>query len=224
VLELLKRYGQQTVAQLHEVLGVSCVAVRRHLEALQSEGLVKQTTRSPGRGRPAHLYALTNAGHELFPRNYRQLASQLLDAARAELGAAAIERMFSHRRRILAQQYAERTAGRELPELASTLAAIQDENGYMAEWEQEGQDRYLVREHNCAISAVAGTHPSACSHELALFRQLAGPGVDVERISHIQSGDRECAYVLRRTASGNGAGPDDGGHGQTAPPGGAERQ
>ena len=201
VLELLKRNGPQTVAQLHEVLGVSCVAVRRHLEALESDGMVKQTTRSLGRGRPAHLYTLTRAGHELFPRNYRQLAGQLLEAVRAELGPAVIERLFAHRRRTLARQYAERTAGRNLPELASALAAIQDENGYMAEWEQDGQDRYVLREHNCAISGVAATHPSACSHELALFRQLAGPGVEVDRISHIQSGDLECAYVLRRTGS-----------------------
>ncbi len=214
VLELLKRNGPQTVAQLHQVLGKSCVAVRRHLEALQSEGLVEQTTRALGRGRPAHLYALTEAGHELFPRNYQQLASQLLEAARAELGSAAVERLFEHRQRALAQQYAKRTAGRGLPELASELAAIQDENGYMAKWEPAGPDRYLVREHNCAISRVAGANPSACSHELALFRELAGPDVEVDRISHIQSGDPECAYVLRPAGTtderrdGDGHGPD----------------
>ena len=233
VLELLKRYGQHTVAQLHEVLGVSRVAVRRHLEALESEGLVRQTTRSLGRGRPAHLYALTEAGHELFPRNYQQLAAQLLEAARSELGPSAIERLFAHRQRALAQQHAARTAGRSLPDLARVLATIQDENGYMAEWEHAGQDRYLVREHNCAISGVARAHPSACTHELGLLRQLAGPGVEVERVSHIQSGDRECAYVLHRAGAaaergnGDGDGPDADGRGRTTRhggQGGAERR
>jgi predicted ArsR family transcriptional regulator len=210
VLELLKRNGPQTVAQLHKVLEVSHVAVRRHLDALQSEGLVRRTTRALGRGRPAHLYALTQAGHELFPRNYRQLASQLLEAVSAELGPEAVERLFAHRRQALAQQYAARIAGRPLPELAGELAAIQDENGYMTEWEPVGEDRYLVREHNCAISGVAATHPSACCHELALFRQLAGPGVEVDRISHIQSGDSECAYLLRQagTPPERGDGPE----------------
>jgi predicted ArsR family transcriptional regulator len=206
VLDLLKRNGPLTVAQLHEILGVSHVAVRRHLEALQRDGLVRQTTRALGRGRPAHLYALTDAGDELFPRNYQQLAGQLLDAVRAELGPAAVERLFAHRQQALARQHAERTAGRGLPDLARVLATIQDENGYMAEWEPAGQDRYLVREHNCAISAVAGAHPSACRHELALFQQLAGPGVEVQRVSHIQSGDSECAYVLRRARPGGGDG------------------
>jgi predicted ArsR family transcriptional regulator len=234
VLELLKRNGQLTVAQLHEILDVSRVAVRRHLEALQAEGLVRQTTRALGRGRPAHLYALTEAGHELFPRNYQQLASQLLEAALAELGPATVERLFAHRRRSLAHQYAERTSGRDLAELATELAAIQDENGYMARCEPAGEDRYVVREHNCAISGVARAHPSACNNELALFRQLAGPDVEVERISHIQSGDRDCAYVLRDhdraaeraagPAVGGPSGGDPAGPDPTGLPPGAERQ
>jgi predicted ArsR family transcriptional regulator len=61
----------------------------------------------------------------------------------------------------------------------------------------------VVSEHNCAIARVAGSWPTACAHELALFRQLAGPEVEVERVAHIQAGDPVCAYVLR-AAQGNG--------------------
>jgi predicted ArsR family transcriptional regulator len=214
VLELIKRNGPRTVAQLREALdlsgvAVSGVAVRRHLETLQKEGLVTQTTRALGRGRPAHLYELTEAGNDLFPRNYDQLASQLLDAVRAQLGDDGVERMFAHRQRILAERYADRTAGRDLCGLAGELAAIQDENGYMAECQPDGDDReerFLVREHNCAIAKVAGAHPSACRHELALFQQLAGPGIEVERVAHMQAGDLECAYVLRQATK---AGPSE---------------
>jgi predicted ArsR family transcriptional regulator len=49
---------------------------------------------------------------------------------------------------------------------------------------------------------VAGAWPTACAHELALFRQLAGPEVEVERIAHIQAGDPVCAYVLRSAQPG----------------------
>jgi predicted ArsR family transcriptional regulator len=210
VLELIKRNGPRTVAQLREALDLSGVAVRRHLETLQSEGLVAQTTRALGRGRPAHLYELTEAGNDLFPRNYDQLASQLLEAVQSQLGNDGVERMFAHRQRMLAERYAARTAGRDLCGLAGELAAIQDENGYMAECQadgENGEERYLVREHNCAIAKVAGAHPSACRHELALFQQLAGPGIEVERVAHMQAGDLECAYVLRQVARADSTGP-----------------
>jgi predicted ArsR family transcriptional regulator len=203
VLDLLKRNGPQTVAQLGAALELSGAGVRRHLEDLERLGLVRQTSRSQGRGRPAYVYALTEMGHDLFPRNYHQLVAQLLEAAASELGPAAVERLFDHRQQELAELYAGRTHGRDLPELARALAAIQDENGYMADCRQTGEDHWLVSEHNCAIARVAGAWPTACNHELALFRQLAGPGVDVERVAHIQSGDPVCAYVLR---AANGAG------------------
>ena len=203
VLDLLKRNGSQTVAQLGAALGLSGVAVRRHLEVLEHVGLVRQSTRPQGRGRPAHVYTLTELGHDLFPRNYHQLVAQLLEAATSELGPEAVERLFDHRQQELAELYGSRTRGQPLPELASALAAIQDENGYMAECATAGDGQFVVREHNCAIARVAGSWPTACAHELALFRQLAGPEVEVERVAHIQAGDPVCAYVLR-AAEGNG--------------------
>jgi len=207
VLDLLKREGPQTVAQLGAALGLSGVGVRRHLEVLEHVGLVRQSTRPQGRGRPAYVYALTEMGHDLFPRNYHQLVAQLLEAAASELGPEAVERLFDHRQQELAELYAGRTRGRSLPELATALAAIQDENGYMADCHQTDDGRWLVREHNCAIARVAGAWPTACSHELALFRELAGPGVDVERVAHIQAGDPVCAYVLRAANGAAQGGP-----------------
>jgi predicted ArsR family transcriptional regulator len=217
VLDLLKRHGPQTVAQLGAALELSGAGVRRHLEDLERLGLVQQSSRSQGRGRPAYVYALTEMGHDLFPRNYHQLVAQLLEAAATELGPAAVERLFDHRQQELAELYAGRTHGRALPELARALAAIQDENGYMADCRQTGEDRWLVSEHNCAIARVAGTWPTACNHELALFRQLAGPEVAVERVAHIQSGDPVCAYVLRAANGAGAAAPQAGASDQAGP-------
>ena len=208
VLDLLKRNGEQTVAQLGAALGLSGVGVRRHLEVLEQLGLVRQRTRPQGRGRPAYVYALTEMGHDLFPRNYHQLVCQLLEAATSALGPEAVERLFDHRQQELAELYAGRTSGRPLPELANALAAIQDENGYMADCTRAEGGDFVVSEHNCAIARVAGSWPTACAHELALFQQLAGPDVEVERIAHIQAGDPVGAYVL--WAAGKNAPPDPG--------------
>jgi predicted ArsR family transcriptional regulator len=197
VLEQLKLNGPRTVAQLREALNVTGVAVRRHLDALERDGVVRQTSRSSGRGRPAHVYSLTELGHDLFPRNYHQLVVQLLEAVGDRFGREAVEALFAHRREVLAELYRARTAGKDLPGLASEVAAIQDENGYMADCQAIEGERWLVQEHNCAIARVAKVHPPACANELALFRQLAGPDVQVDRVAHMQAGDSVCAYVFR---------------------------
>jgi predicted ArsR family transcriptional regulator len=196
VVELLKWNGPMTAAALGESLGVSTVAVRRHLDALERDGIVDQGARSSGRGRPAHVYRLTPLGDDQFPRNYDQLALQLLHAAVAEYGPDAVERLLAGRGQVLLERYAGRTEGLALPELAAALARIQDENGYMAECEPDERGGFVLREHNCAIPAIAGRHPAACRQELALLRALAGPDVDLERIAHIRSGDPVCAYRL----------------------------
>src|SRR4029453_1157061 len=146
VLDLLKRNGSQTVAQLGAALRRSGVGVRRHLETLEQLGLVRQTTRPQGRGRPAYVYALTEMGHDLFPRNYPQRVGPLVEAAPPGLGPGAVERLCAPRQQELAELYAGRTQGRPLAELASALAAIQDENGYMADCTRAGDGGFGVRE------------------------------------------------------------------------------
>jgi predicted ArsR family transcriptional regulator len=110
VVELLKRCGPLTVADLGARLGVSAVAVRRHLELLERDGFVVQTLQPSSRGRPAHLYSLTSEGHELFPRAYDQLALYLLAAAGAAFGADAVDELFARRQRALAERYRDRVA------------------------------------------------------------------------------------------------------------------
>jgi DeoR family suf operon transcriptional repressor len=77
------------------------------------------------------------------------------------------------------------------------LTAILDEDGYLASCEQVSRDHFLVVEHNCAIAAVAGKYGQACSSELEFIRAVL-PDTDVMRVSHMASGDRRCAYDVRR--------------------------
>ena len=37
-----------------------------------------------------------------------------------------------------------------------------------------------------------------CRRELGLFRDMLGPGVEVERIDHLLTGARRCSYRVRR--------------------------
>jgi predicted ArsR family transcriptional regulator len=76
----------------------------------------------------------------------------------------------------------------------SELAFVRTEEGYMAEVRDEGDGNYLLVENHCPICAAANACQGFCTTELELFRSILGPGVKVERVEHIVSGDKRCAY------------------------------
>jgi predicted ArsR family transcriptional regulator len=98
VSSLLLELGPSTAATLGDRLGLSPAAVRRHLDAMLADGTVHpiapRLRSARGRGRPARLYALTDAGHAAGPSAYdhcpvRHVAQefpQLCDAETAALG------------------------------------------------------------------------------------------------------------------------------------------
>ncbi|MFN8514795.1 MAG: winged helix-turn-helix transcriptional regulator [Thermomicrobiales bacterium] len=58
ILETLRRSAGLTADQLAETLGVTAMAIRKHLAALQSEELLTAQIERRPIGRPVYLYAL----------------------------------------------------------------------------------------------------------------------------------------------------------------------
>ena len=63
-------------------------------------------------------------------------------------GNQVIEELFEKRRERLEDKYKEIVQG-GLEERIAALAKIQDENGYMVEWEQAADGDYRFIEYNC---------------------------------------------------------------------------
>src|SRR4029453_523605 len=74
------------------------------------------------------------------------------------------------------------------------LARVRTAEGDMGEVRPEEGGGYLLVENHGPICAAANACQGFCSTELDLFRSVLGPGVRVERVEHIVSGDRRCAY------------------------------
>ena len=79
LLEVLKRRGEARAEELAEALSVTVSAARQHLAALQAAGLVAYRELKGTPGRPKHVYHLTPAAEELFPKSYDELATELLE-------------------------------------------------------------------------------------------------------------------------------------------------
>ncbi|MGV3723583.1 MAG: helix-turn-helix transcriptional regulator [Actinomycetota bacterium] len=198
IVKLLRRHGSQTVEDLHRALGVTAMAVRRHLDILEAEGLLlSDTERRPGsgRGRPRRIYRLTDAADELFPQNYSGLVQSLLEQLESAGGPESVDAVFRARRLKVEGDLRARLQGQDLAARVAAVAELQDRSGYMADWESDAEGGYVLREHNCAICKVARRFSQVCENELQLIRTVTE--ADVTREQHIASGDSVCSYRIR---------------------------
>jgi predicted ArsR family transcriptional regulator len=184
-------------AQLAQQLGLTAMAVRQHLYALQQEKFVTAEERPGVIGRPTKFWRLTPAADRFFPAAYAELSVALIDALRDAYGPAGVNRVLASRCARQEVNYAERIAAdAPLGEKLRQLAAIRTEEGYMAEVKRESKTSFLFIENHCPICAAATACQGFCETELDLFRTVLGPDIGVERVEHIVSGDRRCAYRI----------------------------
>ena len=204
ILMHLRQAGPTSPDNLAGAIGASRTGVLQQLYALEEAGLVSHAAEKHGVGRPRHVYDVTPDAQGLFPTDYGGFASGLVKAIEAVGGDDLVEQVFAARRRQIGDRIRRRLAER-LPEDASLadrvrmLAVLQDEAGYLAEAVITDDGALKLREHNCAIDKIARRSTAACDAELDLFREILGP--DVERETHIQSGDRCCSYVVAEPAA-----------------------
>jgi predicted ArsR family transcriptional regulator len=195
VLDLLKRAGPKDAQALAGVLGVSAMAVRQHLYALQAEGLVAHESERRPLGRPAKLWRTTPAADRHFPDAHAALAAELLGAMTEAFGEAGVERLLSARGQRQLQAYRRAMPrGGGLRRRLEALAALRTAEGYMAEVQPAGGGAYLLIENHCPIAAAAAACRGLCGSELEVFRTVLGEGVAVERTEHVMAGARRCAY------------------------------
>jgi predicted ArsR family transcriptional regulator len=196
VLFAIRRRGGITVEQLATALAITVSGARQHLATLATIGLVEATDapRQPGRrGRSHRMYHVTPAADPLFPTAYGELTNQLLGYLTVEAVDAAFDRRRDAR---IANAEARMARCAGFAERVEELAAILDEDGYLASFERQPDGTFLVTEHNCAILAVAREHPHACSSEIEFIRAVL-PEADVERTTHMVSGAHSCTYEIR---------------------------
>lgn len=202
VLFLLKTRGAQTAADLAKRLGVTPMAVRQHLQALLDDALVGFTDERRKVGRPARVWSLTPAAASRFPDTHGELTVELLGAVRTTFGEDGLDRLVSERGRQQQRAYAA-----AMPDSATlearieALVALRTKEGYMAEWAHRDDGTYLLSENHCPICAAASVCRGFCRDELAMFRQLLGTDVRVEREEHILAGARRCAYRVEPAKS-----------------------
>ena len=196
IVSALKRHGEMDVEALATAVGMTTSGIRQHMIPLGRDGLVTHRTESAGPGRPRHIYRLSDAGDALFPRRYADLTNELLGYL-ADEDPEMLQRVFARRAERRLADARLRTEGLPFDERVQEVAAILDDDGYLADCVPDDDGTWTIREHNCAVLNVALRFGHACGTELSFLRALL-PEATVERVAHRVAGHHACAYRVVR--------------------------
>lgn len=196
IMHMLKTQGGLSAKDITEQLGITSMAVRRHIGTLEKDHLIQSKTIRQAMGRPTAVYSLTPDADLFFPKNYGTIALDLLEELTEEAGSGMVDRLFERRKETLRDKYGPRLADKPFREQVALLADIQNENGYMAELVETGKEEYILTEYNCPIAQVANRYTHACACERELFESLLG--ADVNRTECMTKGDGKCVYRIKK--------------------------
>ncbi len=195
VTELLLREGDATATEIGVALGLSPVGIRRHLDAMLAEGLVERGQRPGrtrrGRGRPARVFTLTEAGRARFPHTYDDLASAALRWIAAIGGPGAVSAFAANQVAFLEERCraAMASAGDDPIARAEALAGALTAEGYAAGSSSIASGGQLCQRH-CPVAHVAAEFPQLCEAETMVISRLVG--THVQRLATIANGDGVC--------------------------------
>lgn len=194
VARLLLEHGPATAASLAERLGLSPAAVRRHLDAMLSEGMVtsrKVPVRRRGRGRPARVFTLTDtARRHCGPNAYDDLAAAAIRFLAEVNGEEAVSAFAARRAATFEDRHREAVARAGTPaRRVQALANALTEEGFAASAHTLGTGGELCQ-HHCPIAHVAAEFPQLCEAETEAFARMLG--THVQRLATLARGDTVC--------------------------------
>jgi predicted ArsR family transcriptional regulator len=201
--ELLK-LGPITASDLADSLGISAVAVRKHLDDMSEKSLVKSHEIAPfgpakpkGRGRPARVYSLTSEGRDFFENQYQSLAQEAVSYLATTFGDKAVKDFALSRANEMLKKYSLiLNKAKDVTEKVEILSSALSVDGFAATTDKGSGPTHTIQlcQHNCPIAHVAEQHPEFCDAELDAFSQLLG--VNVTRLSTIANGGNICTSLV----------------------------
>jgi predicted ArsR family transcriptional regulator len=209
VARLILEYGPASAVGLSSRLGVTPAAIRRHLDNLLAEGMIEAREArcygSRSRGRPARLFAITDAGRSAFEHAYDDLATSALRFLAEAAGPAAVAEFARRKIADLEARYRPVVDAAPAELRVQALAEALSADGYAAsanvapavvkgdgELKRDGEvgGGEQLCQHHCPVAHVAAEFPQLCEAETEAFGRLLGTAV--QRLATISRGDGIC--------------------------------
>jgi predicted ArsR family transcriptional regulator len=194
LLDLIRRRGPLTVADMAAALGVTPTAIRNRLTRLVGSGMIERRTEHGKRGRPRHTYQASVEAHRRLGQNYADLAVVLWDEMMRTVEDRKLRRfLFGRITDRLAELYRSQVTGEEWEGRLVQLGTILHDRGVETEVTLSAEGRNSVlKQHSCPYYELAAVDRAVCAMERKMFEKVVGRGL---RLSQCRlDGHRSCDF------------------------------
>lgn len=196
---LLRHKAGLTVDELATQLHVTRNAIRQHLAALDSAGLIDTGATKATGGRPTQLYVLSRKGTELFPRQYSWMAQLMVESIRQEGGGEALsKRLADMGTKVAAQLRQQHPHLRSRQDKVLKLAELMEQLGYSTA-STSVLDPTVISADNCVFHDLAHKIPEVCHFDLALLSSFTDSRVEHQEC--MVRGGHCCKFKFRPKAA-----------------------
>ena len=194
-LEWLRRNDSGSIRDLCAEFGVTATAIRQRLSRLlERELITRDAVRLEGRGRPHHLYHVTERGLKELGSNYGDLARILWSEVMRIDDAVTRKQVMQGVQSSLIAHYSSQVGEGSTRERFARLVEVMTESGYDVELgERNGLP--ILREKNCPYPDLASCDPNICNLEQDVFAEVLG--TPLELTSCWRDGESCCEFEPR---------------------------
>jgi DeoR family transcriptional regulator, suf operon transcriptional repressor len=192
--QLLEHKSGATLDELVSSVRLSRTAVNQHLIALERDGLVRKAASRKTGGRPLHLYVLTEAGVNGFPKQYSWFSKLLIQTLRERLGEEEAGRYMYDLGIKMSAGLIPRLVGKNRAERIAEIVQIMNETGFVARTTSaRGADKLpRVECKNCVYHDLSKDYPEVCRFDIGFLSGLMG--AEIEHEECMQRGGGSCRF------------------------------
>lgn len=197
LLDLIRRSGPLTVAEMAAGLAVTATAVRNRLARLLGAGLVERRAEHGARGRPRHAYQASVEAQKRLGQNYADLAVVLWEELMSSVEDRKLRRLlFARVTERLAELYRSQVSGQEWEGRLVQLTSLLHDRGVEAEVAREAVGATpILRQYSCPYYELAEADRAICALERKMLEKVLGRSL---RLSQCRlDGDRSCDFQAK---------------------------
>jgi predicted ArsR family transcriptional regulator len=194
ILDYLHDHPAVSITEISRALAMTRANIRHHIEILLAQERVTEAgkTQPPGRGRPMHVYRLSERAQL---HNLDQLAGALLAEYLAGAESGVIDQAL--------KRVATRIAGEPLPgarHLTQRLTASNrrlNELNYNAHWEAHADAPHVLFGH-CPYAVMLKDHPELCRMDAFLLEHLLASPVHQTARRGDKNQSPYCVFLIQQ--------------------------